>query len=249
MILSVTDSPALREAVSACPLFSGMAEAELAGALRFFEARLVEHRRGEFLNRIGDPLPGFGLVVAGTIQVYMDDYDGRHMIMANVGPGETFAESLSYLERSAPIYICATTDAQVLHLSCRKLKGCAAGHGECDGSCLESDGAAPAQLRPCAGYTHRFITMLAGRTLAMNDRIQILSRPTLRGRLVTFFSQYLRRFGRSFAIPFDRADMAAYLGTDRSALSRELSRMQDEGLIRFRKNAFELLGGMELEEG
>jgi CRP-like cAMP-binding protein len=89
--------------------------------------------------------------------------------------------------------------------------------------------------------------MLAGRTLAMNDRIQILSRPTLRGRLVTFFSQYVRRAGKCFAIPFDRADMAAYLGTDRSALSRELSRMQREGLLRFRKNRFEILRTMDEE--
>ena len=90
--------------------------------------------------------------------------------------------------------------------------------------------------------------MLAGRTLTMNDRIQILSRPTLRGRLVAFFSQYVRRVGRSFAIPFDRADMAAYLGTDRSALSRELGRMQKEGLLRFRKNRFEILRAMDVEE-
>lgn len=243
MSLPVTDSPALRGALAACPLFAGMAEEELAGALRFFEAKLVEHRRGEFLNRIGDPLSSFGLVVTGTVQVYMDDYDGHHMIMANVGAGETFAESLCYLGRSAPLYICAVTDAAVLHLSCRKLKSCAAGKTACDGSCTEN-GCVP-DTRPCAGYTHRFITMLAGRTLAMNDRIQILSRPTLRGRLVTFFSQYARRCGRSFAIPFDRSDMAAYLGTDRSALSRELGRMQQEGLLRFHKNSFEILPAME----
>lgn len=242
MSLPVTESPALRGALSACPLFAGMAEEELACALRFFEARPVEYRRGDFLNRIGDALPWFGLVVEGNIQVYMDDYDGHHMIMANVGPGETFAESLCYLGRRAPIYICAVSDAVVLQLSCKKLKGCAAGNGDCDGSC------GCGGVRACAAYTHRFMTMLAGRTLAMNDRIQILSRPTLRGRLITFFSQYARRSGRSFAIPFDRADMAAYLGTDRSALSRELGRMQKEGLLRFRKNRFEILRAMDVED-
>ena len=242
MSLPVTESPALRGALSACPLFCGMAEEELACALHFFEAKPVTYRRGDFLNRIGDALPWFGLVVEGTIQVYMDDFDGHHMIMANVGPGETFAESLCYLGRRASIYICAVSDAVVLQLSCRKLKSCAAGSGECDGSC------GCGGVRGCAAYTQRFITMLAGRTLTMNDRIQILSRPTLRGRLVAFFSQYVRRVGRSFAIPFDRADMAAYLGTDRSALSRELGRMQKEGLLRFRKNRFEILRAMDVEE-
>ena len=122
----------------------------------------------------------------------------------------------------------------VLQLSCKKLKSCAAGAGECDGSC------GCGGTHACAAYTQRFVTMLAGRTLAMNDRIQILSRPTLRGR-------YVRRAGKCFAIPFDRADMAAYLGTDRSALSRELGRMQREGLLRFRKNRFEILRTMDEE--
>ena len=86
----------------------------------------------------------------------------------------------------------------------------------------------------------RFTAMLAQRTLAMNDRIQILSRHGLRARLITFFSQYARRWGRQFTVPFDRASLAAYLGVDRSALSRELSRMQADGLLRLHKNQFTL---------
>ena len=84
--------------------------------------------------------------------------------------------------------------------------------------------------------------MLANRTLEMNDRIQILSKRTLRSKLVTFFSLLIKRYDDdSFAIPFDRSAMADYLGTDRSALSRELSHMQAEGLLRFRHNRFEIL--------
>ena len=54
-------------------------------------------------------------------------------------------------------------------------------------------------------------------------------------------AQALRENSRSFAIPFDRQQLADYLGVDRSALSAELGRMRAEGLIRFRKNEFELL--------
>ncbi|MFR2591742.1 MAG: helix-turn-helix domain-containing protein [Ruthenibacterium lactatiformans] len=51
----------------------------------------------------------------------------------------------------------------------------------------------------------------------------------------------MRENSRSFAIPFDRQQLADYLAADRSALSAELGRMRAEGLIRFRKNEFELL--------
>ena len=150
--------------------------------------------------------------------------------MANVSAGDTFGESLSFLGVTAsPIHASAEADCEILWLSTENLRRIPTS---------ETDHL----------LSQRFVSMLATRTLNMNDRIQILSRPTLRGRLVTFFSQYVRRVGRSFAIPFDRADMAAYLGTDRSALSRELGRMQKEGLLRFRKNRFEILRAMDVEE-
>lgn len=213
------------EAMQACPLFAGLSPEDRRYALQYFSAREAVYRRGDFLNRIGDPLRSFGLVLEGTIQVYMDDYDGRHMIMANVGPGDTYGESLCYLGLEAPIYICAVTDAAVLQLSADRLHG--------------RDVCSDARNTLLSG---RFTAMLARRTLAMNDRIQILSKTGIRARLVTFFSQYVRTFGRSFSVPFDRSNMATYLGTDRSALSRELSRMQRDGLIRFSKNRFEVLG-------
>ena len=81
--------------------------------------------------------------------------------------------------------------------------------------------------------------MLAGRTLDMNNRIQILSNLTLREKLITFFSQAVSSGGSTqFDLPFDRESMAVYLGTNRSALSRELSKMRDEGIISFQRNHF-----------
>ena len=84
----------------------------------------------------------------------------------------------------------------------------------------------------------RFISMLASRTLEMNNRIQILSKIKLRDRLITYFSQNVSRYGMTFKLPLSREDMAAYLGTNRSALSRELGKMRDEGIIEFSRNNF-----------
>ena len=88
----------------------------------------------------------------------------------------------------------------------------------------------------------RFVTMLAERALSMNDRIQILSKLTIREKLLTYFSQCARAAGsRTFTVPLDRESLAAYLGVNRSALSRELSTMQRDGLIEFYKNSFKIL--------
>ena len=47
---------------------------------------------------------------------------------------------------------------------------------------------------------------------------------------------------KKFTIPFSRTDLANYLDADRSALTRELTRMRDEGIITFEKNTFVLIG-------
>ena len=90
--------------------------------------------------------------------------------------------------------------------------------------------------------TERFASVLALRALYQNDRIQILSKPKIRDRLVTFLSQCERRYGsRTFIIPFDRTSLAVYLGVNRAALSRELSKMKEEGILDFFRSSFRLL--------
>ena len=57
--------------------------------------------------------------------------------------------------------------------------------------------------------------------------------------------QSARAGSRRFRIPYDRQQMADYLGVERTALSKELSKMRADGLIAFRKNEFTLLRGAE----
>ena len=118
------------------------------------------------------------------------------------------------------------------------------GSGKVQGSLRCESLRRPPQTELEALLQQRFTAMLARRTLQMNDRIQILSRAGIREKLMAFFTECARDAGSSaFDIPFDRAGMAAYLGVDRSALSRMLSQLQAQGVLRYRKNHFELLGG------
>lgn len=216
MYEEILNDTSCRAMLSTCPLFCGLEEPALQSALTFFEASLNLYKKGDFLQEILSPFRHFGLVLDGTVQVYADDVTGTPIIMANVSAGETFGESLCFLEEESPVYIRATASAAVLMLSTGNL-----------------------HRQPDNPLSLRFTKMLAQRTLTMNDRIQVLSKRTLREKVLTLLNQYCTRFGhRGFTLPMGRADMAVYLGTDRAALSRELSRMQKEGLISFRKNYF-----------
>ncbi len=107
-------------------------------------------------------------------------------------------------------------------------------------------GACCAPVRRSAPTMRRLIRNLLAVTsrknFALSRRIFHTAPKSIRGRLLSYLSaQALREDSRSFAIPFDRQQLADYLGVDRSALSAELGRMRAEGLIRFRKNELELL--------
>lgn len=207
-----------RKIIEKCPLFAGLSDPQLEQALQFFSASVQSYRKGDFLHTVGEPLRRFGLVLSGGVQVYMDDIDGHNMIMANVGPGVTFGEALAFLGSENSIYICATADTEVLWMNPAKVR----------------------QPQACeCELVSRFIAAFAERTLLMNDRIQLLSKLTLREKLITFFSQQSAAVGApEFTVPFSRADMAVYLGSDRSALSRELGRMRDEGIIDYKGARF-----------
>ena len=53
--------------------------------------------------------------------------------------------------------------------------------------------------------------------------------------------QFHQAGSRTFSIPLNRQDLADFLFVDRSAMSNELCKMRDEGLLKFDKSKFELL--------
>ncbi len=213
--------------LSDCPLLNLPREPQIQ-ALHLLQADLRCYGKGDFLHMAGQPLRAFGYLLCGSVQVTMNDLDGEQMLFASVGPGDTFGESLSYLQvPETAVQITAVAASRVLWLR---------------PDCFRMTSPDSPDDLLCRQLFHRFVSMLATRALSMNDRIQVLSKSTLREKLLTFFAQYEHRCGsKTFCIPFDRQSLAAYLGTNRSALSRVLSGMRQEGLIDFYRNSFKIL--------
>ncbi len=198
-------------------LFSGLRDDELERALTLLQAERAAYKADAVLKSPGAAFTRFGLVMTGLINVYSDDIDGNPALMATVTPGKSFGESLCILGLEENVTVTAAADSELLWL------------------CPPRE---PMHDLFRQELCERFTALLAERTLSMNRRIQILSKLTLRSKLLTFFSDYGAADGRPFLVPFSRQDMAIYLGCDRSALSRELSRMKEEGLIDYRGNCF-----------
>ena len=90
--------------------------------------------------------------------------------------------------------------------------------------------------------TENLLRLCAQKNLALSERIFCTASKTIRGRLLTYLSaQSVRAGAKTFRIPFDRQQLADFLSVNRSAMSAELSRMQEEGLLRVSRSAFTLL--------
>ena len=214
-----------REILDQCVLFQGLDDEKLAYAMAFFHAQEHGYLKGERLNRVGEPLRKFGLLLSGSIHVSMDDFDGNHLLMASVTPGITFGEALCYLGVEAQVSIESVVDSNVLVMDTISLKNPTKEPSPMDHELAK-----------------RFTAMLARRSLGLNDRIQILSKRTIREKVITLLSQYIARDGNShILLPFSREAMATYLGVNQSALSRELGQMQEDGIIRFRGREFDII--------
>ncbi len=95
-----------------------------------------------------------------------------------------------------------------------------------------------AERLECIG---KLLTLLSHSSMKKEYRIAILTQSGLRDRIMTYLTmQAGRQHTKTFKIPFNRDEMASYLSVNRSALSHELSRLKQEGIIDFHRNEFRL---------
>lgn len=215
--------PVLRK----CPLFQGMTEDEITAVLGCMEAKAVRFAARETILSEGEPVRLIGIVLSGSARIVQVDYFGNRSIVAGIGPSELFAESFACAGvRELPVQVVANEDdTAVLWIDPRRI------------------------MRPC-GKDCRFhremlgnlLQIMAAKNLVFHQKVEILSKRTTREKLMAYLLlQAKKSHGNSFSIPFDRQELADYLGVDRSGLSVEIGKLRREGILNCERNHFELL--------
>ncbi|CAC9934308.1 cyclic nucleotide-binding domain protein [Aedoeadaptatus coxii] len=204
-------------------LFRGISESEITELLLCLEAHERSFQKGDTIFRAGSSVDEFGLVLSGSINIVVNLYWGNSIIFGHVGKGEVFAENYAAVpgkELACDVVACENT--RVLFLKMQSvMTTCRMG---------------------CAYHNRIIQNMLrisAQKNLNMSSRMMHTASKSLRERLLSYLSeQALERGSAHFTIPFNRQQLADYLAVNRSAMSNELSKMQEEGLITYRKNEF-----------
>ena len=104
-------------------------------------------------------------------------------------------------------------------------------------------------LHPCRNscpFHHKLsrnlFDLLSRRNAALTEKIEITSKSSLREKVLAYLSLEAQKTGSmKVTIPLSRSEMADYLCTNRSALSRELANMKKDGILDYDLRTFHLL--------
>ena len=213
------------EELRGCPLFRDIAPEDLQAMLGCLSAREAAPRRGDFILRTPDAHPLRGVVLEGEVEMISEDSFGKKALLSVLPVGSIFGESYTCAKaRNRTIAYQARTHSRVLLLDYGRI------------------------LHACklvCRFHHRMIEnmveLIAEKNLTLVEKLEVVSRTTIREKLLTYLARQAEAAGaRTFTIPMGRTALAEYLCTDRSAMTRELARMRDEGLIDYTKRTFTL---------
>jgi len=207
-------------------LFRGFTEEETNQANTLLQAQTRTYRKGERILRAGDTTDRMGLVLSGSVTVESNDFWGNRTILSHVGAGGFFAETYALLENEVlSVDVTAVEKSEILFL---RIGGLPA---------LQPSG--------CPWIAKLAVNLLiisAQKNLTLSRRSFHTAPKTIRGRVLSYLNFFALQTRRtSFSIPFDRQQLADYLNVERTALSKELGKMQRDGLIRYGKNRFTIL--------
>ena len=187
-------------------LFRGLEEDDISSLLSCLNSVKRNYKKGEVILSEGSIIENIGIVLSGMAMISCNEIWGNTSILGSVAPGSVFAE----------VY----EDTSVLFMNVGR------GLTTCTNACPFH-----------TNLARNLLTVCAHKSLQLSQRILHTSSKSIRGRLMSYFSECAKHAGsNSFLIPYNRQQLADYLNVDRSTMCNELSKMQKDGMIEYKKN-------------
>lgn len=204
-------------------LFAGVGEEDISAMLACLGAKLSVYRKGETVLRQGEILDDIPVLVKGKLLIQKDDYWGNRSILGNIDAGEMFGEAYA-APGSGPLLndVVAVEDSAVLFFDVNRIMT------TCSSAC-----------RFHTLVVQNLIFALSEKNRKLVQKLGHMSMRTTREKLISYLSEEAKKHNSSrFEIPFNRQQLADFLSVDRSAMSNELCKMRDEGILVFERNHF-----------
>lgn len=202
-------------------LFKNFSKQEIEQLLNSNFIYQKSYKKHQYIYKSGNTTDTFGLILKGNVRLEITNYWGSRMILSNRSKSQIIAESYAISGEKLIIDIIASEDCEILFI---KMKEIFANHND---------------------YNYKLIQNLL--YILSNDNYSLLQKlyqssfKKIRQKISVYLSSLaLKEETNEFDIPFNRQELADYLNVDRSALSKELMKMKQEGLLDYNKNHFSL---------
>lgn len=206
-------------------LFKDLTSTELENCLSALNAHEKSYKKGDIILYAGDTTNYMGLVLSGSVTIESNDIWGNCSILSHVGSGQFFAETYALLpDEVLLVDVTANENCKILFFNIRRLWGSMSSF-----SWKEK-------------ILKNLLIISSHKNLALSKKSFHTVSKSSRKRLLSYLNSVsIQNRSAEFDIPFNRQQLADYLNLERTNMSKELSHMQNEGIIEFRKNHFKII--------
>lgn len=208
--------PENMDSIAAQPLFAGLSRGQLEALLAGCRARIESFHTGAVAVRQGELARDISLVLRGRFEGVVYSPDGAAAQLTQMPKGALFGELISGANAQSPVSVVALEHSLALMIPFENLVT-----------------QPPENAATAAQVLRNLMGEIATRYFALLSRINVLTAGSLRRKICVWLEGKIRREGLIVRVPRGREELARYLGCERSALSRELSRMRAEGIIEY----------------
>lgn len=207
-------------------LFTGLDEDEILAILDCLQAKVQNYKKGEYVLQQGEYLNNITVLLDGHLHIQSDDYWGNRSIINTVEIGEMFGEAYATPDSGVlPNDVVAIEDSTIIFFDIQRI------------------------LTVCSSLCkfHSIVVQnlffaISEKNRKLVQKLEHMAKRSIREKLISYLSEEAKQQkSGTFSIPFNRQQLADFLSVDRSAMSNELSKMRNEGLLFFEKNRFTLL--------
>ncbi len=197
-------------------LFENMTELQIKKVLHCSKAVVIDYHDNQVVFEKDDNIKKMGIVLSGQLNLVSQKFNGTRVIVTTLEKNDLFGEALAFSTmRESPYDLVSLGNSKALIIPynifftlCREM---------CDFHQL---------------LISNMLAILSDKIVMLNNKMNILNAETLKGRIsVYLLSLHKKTNSMIFDLPMKRQELAEFLNVKRPSLSRELSNMQQEGII------------------
>lgn len=206
-------------------LFEGISPEDRKAMLGCIGYHIGNFKKGDIVAFEDENIRHIGIIISGSVDMVKEDLWGNKTMLVRIRKDEVFGETFACgSDNLSVVTFMVSEDAKILFMPFDRVMH------SCTMACQ---------------FHHRLIEnmvhIIANKNRDLMRKVEVVSKRTIREKLLAYLSiQAQIQDSRYFEIPLNRMELAEYLCVDRSALTRELAKMKDDGLIDYDRNCFRL---------